>query len=248
MASDDFNRADATDLGANWTNQNASSMDIVSNQAKTTADASEAAYYVGTFPDNQYSQVTTASVGAGALMGPTVRASGVVPNNNYYVIIAFPSGAGQGIYKIVNNSSSLLQSVSFNIVASDVLKLTVSGSTIKAYKNGAQQGTDQSDSSHASGNPGMFNNQNAAIEAAFDDWSGGGLGLTAVPIADISDGSWTPSTGSDLYAMIDEDPADDADYDRSGASPDDDTMEVRLTALGVPDDGDVAFTVRHRTA
>lgn len=248
MASDDFNRADATDLGANWTNQNPTSMDIVSNQAKTTTDAAEAAYYVGTFPDNQYSQVVTVAVGAGALQGPTVRASGAVPNNSHYLIIAFPSGAGQGIYKVVNNSASILQGLGFNIAANDILKISVAGTTLQAFKNGAQVGIDQTDAAISSGNPGIFNNQNAAIEAAFDDWVGGGLVMTAYPIADITDGSWTPSTGTDLYATIDEVTTDDADYDRSGAAPDDDAMEVRLTALGIPDDGDVTFTVRHKTA
>lgn len=249
MASDDFNRADAATLGANWTTQTSNTFEILSNQAKVAVDASVSAFYsAASFPDNQYSQVVAAAVGAVATMGPTVRASGAVPNNSYYLLLAFPSGAGQGIYKVVNNSSSILQSVGFNIVADDVLRLEVSGTTIVAKKNGTQVGIDSSDTAVGSGSPGLFNNQNAAIEAAFDDWFGGGLGLTAYPIADISDGNWTPSAGTDLYATIDEAVTDDADYDRSGASPDDDVMEVRLTALGIPDDGDVTFTVRHKTA
>lgn len=32
------------------------------------------------------------------------------------------------------------------------------------------------------------------------------------PVADISDGAWTPSAAGDLYAMLDEVPADDVDY------------------------------------
>ncbi len=68
----------------------------------------------------------------------------------------------------------------------------------------------------------------------------------AVPISDISAGSWTASTGTDLFATIDETVANDADYDQSGTSPSNDTMEVALTSLSTPSTGDVTITVRHR--
>lgn len=71
-------------------------------------------------------------------------------------------------------------------------------------------------------------------------------GQTAYPATDISAGTWTPSSGSDLYAMINEAVTDDGDYDRSGAAPVDDTMEVSLTPLSTPEAGDVSFTVRHK--
>lgn len=68
----------------------------------------------------------------------------------------------------------------------------------------------------------------------------------AYPISDVSAGSWTASTGTDLYATIDETVASDTDYDQSGVSPSNDTMEVQLTSLSTPSTGDVTFTVRHR--
>lgn len=248
MATDDFNRADAGTLGANWTDQKGS-IDIVSNQAKTSADAEEYAFYSAeTFPDDQYSQVVAAGVGASAGMGPSVRASGTNPTANLYLLLWASSGGAQGLYKNVGGSVSLLQSITGALSANDVLYLQASGSTIRAKKNGTQLGTDQADGSLTSGSPGIYNNQNASIQAIFDDWQGGVLGMVARPIADISAGSWTPSTGTDLYATIDDDPASDSDYDRSGSSPSNDTMEVRLTALGIPEAGDVTFTIRHRTA
>jgi len=57
---------------------------------------------------------------------------------------------------------------------------------------------------------------------------------TAVPISDISAGSWTASTGTDLYAMLDETPASDSDYDQSTTTPSSDVMEVRVTGLTDP--------------
>jgi len=46
------------------------------------------------------------------------------------------------------------------------------------------------------------------------------------PASDISDGNWTPSTGVDLYAMVDENPAVDGDYIRSGNNPSNDQCEM----------------------
>lgn len=51
------------------------------------------------------------------------------------------------------------------------------------------------------------------------------------PSADVSTGTWTASSGSDLYAMLDETAASDADYiTTSGTS----TCEVALTSLSDP--------------
>lgn len=53
----------------------------------------------------------------------------------------------------------------------------------------------------------------------------------AAPSADVSAGGWTASTGSDLYAMLDEAAADDGDYiTTTGAS----TCEVTLGSLSDP--------------
>lgn len=52
----------------------------------------------------------------------------------------------------------------------------------------------------------------------------------AVPVADISAGGWTPSSGTDLYAMLDETPASDADYATS------DTASAFEVEVGVFDD------------
>ncbi len=59
----------------------------------------------------------------------------------------------------------------------------------------------------------------------------------AFPSADISLGGWTPSAGgspTELWPMIDEETADDADFIQSVLTPSNDTCEVRLQALGDP--------------
>ncbi len=50
----------------------------------------------------------------------------------------------------------------------------------------------------------------------------------ARPIADVSAGAWTPSSGSDLYAMLDEETASDADYVLTGSAS---AFEVKLAPL-----------------
>lgn len=66
------------------------------------------------------------------------------------------------------------------------------------------------------------------------------------PIADVTDGSWLNELGSntDLYASIDENAANDADWIESGAEPIDDACEVKLANAGTPDTGTITIKVR----
>lgn len=64
----------------------------------------------------------------------------------------------------------------------------------------------------------------------------------ARPTSDVSAGTWTASTGSDLYAMIDESVASDSDYCVASSAG---TMEVALGSLSEPPAGWVT-TVRFR--
>jgi hypothetical protein len=74
-------------------------------------------------------------------------------------------------------------------------------------------------------------------------------GQMAPPIADVTDGAWTPSAGSDLYATIDE-PTDeapvDSDYMRT-VTPVNDTAVVAIAPLEPPPVGEVQILVRTRT-
>ena len=58
-----------------------------------------------------------------------------------------------------------------------------------------------------------------------------------VPTSDVSDGNWSPSTGSDLYAVIDETTTpNDNDYVDSELTPSDDAMEVLFPSVADPAD------------
>ena len=56
----------------------------------------------------------------------------------------------------------------------------------------------------------------------------------ARPSSDIVANGWLPSTGSDLYAMLDETAADDADYIYSPGNPTTEQFEVRLSVAADP--------------
>ncbi len=66
----------------------------------------------------------------------------------------------------------------------------------------------------------------------------------ARPASDVSAGAWTASTGLDLYAMLDEVTADDADGITSSTGPFLETATMTLGAVVHPLEGIVTIHVR----
>lgn len=62
------------------------------------------------------------------------------------------------------------------------------------------------------------------------------------PISDLSAGGWSPSSGSDLYAMLDESAASDADYIVSSSAT---SCEIRL-AVGADPGASTGHVLRYR--
>jgi len=87
--------------------------------------------------------------------------------------------------------------------------------------------------------PGYLEGEDAGF-AVGGFWSAGNVFAPAValqylrPISDIAANGWLPNTGGDLYAMLDEATADDADYIYSPNDPTTQQFEVRLTSVGDP--------------
>jgi hypothetical protein len=71
-----------------------------------------------------------------------------------------------------------------------------------------------------------------------------GGGQFARPVSDVSVGNWTASTGTDRFAMVDEEAASDADYITSGATPSNDECVLALGAISTPAAGTVTLRVR----
>lgn len=64
------------------------------------------------------------------------------------------------------------------------------------------------------------------------------------PTSDITLGAWTPSTGSNLFSMINELVVDDTDYDSSSRNPINDTMEIAFGA--VASNSVAGITIRYK--
>jgi hypothetical protein len=65
----------------------------------------------------------------------------------------------------------------------------------------------------------------------------------AFPTADITDGAWTPSTGADNYATLDETAVSDVDYDSTNS---DSTMRLQFGSLATPNAGARTLSYRAR--
>ena len=169
-ATDDFNRADASTLGTNWT-LSKNTWGIDTNRAKPTAvDNCRAFWNADTFGNDQYSQAKVVS--ATNYFGVVVRCSGSGGTENNYHWVA---GTGfTGINKVINGSETQLQALDALSTDNDVIRLEVSGTTLQAYRNGSTYGTSVTDSAVASGSAGLFGF--AAVTPFLDDWEGGNLG------------------------------------------------------------------------
>lgn len=76
--------------------------------------------------------------------------------------------------------------------------------------------------------------ENDSAVVVSDAWSTEGLPPQfARPTIDVTVGNWTPSSGTDLYAMLDEETPSDADYIETETA--DDTCEIKFGALNDPE-------------
>lgn len=156
LATDDFNRADAASLGANWTafSGGISSPSIVSNKAQDTGGADSGAIYsAATFPADQWAQVVRTGADGG---GVAVR--GATPRTWYSIHIegTFGASATLLICKFIAGVFTSISSQTVTFASGDTLYGEVQGTTLLAKKNGASLGTSATDSSIASGTAGIF--------------------------------------------------------------------------------------------
>jgi hypothetical protein len=175
VATDNFNRADGS-LGSNWTDQEPGSA-IASNEVTGSGGDggfNHAYWNADAFDDDQYAQIVIKTTGT--YIGPSVRCSGL---NKAYLLQT--TGSGSTLFKWDTGFTNL---GSYGAVsANDVVKLEVTGTTLKVYINGAQNGSNATDSGLASGSAGIYT---AGTTARADDWEGGnvggGGGATAIPV------------------------------------------------------------------
>ncbi len=170
MSADNFNRVDAGSLGSNWTEM-ISGFQIVSNQASgLNLATAQFAFYNAVKPCiDQYSQFIAPDSNG---IGPLVRGNGSGASAVGYFAFQRPLASGNTLLFRLDNGSPVqiadLGAVDWR--GGDVTKLTVRGTTLALYRNGAFLGM-VTDATYTSGFPGIFVNSTFSLE----DWVGGGL-------------------------------------------------------------------------
>lgn len=216
-SSDDFNRADASSLGANWTIvafSGGNGLGIASDQVvgASVAAIQGNVWTAATFDDDQWSEIetVTGSValglgGLGEFVGPMVRMTGTSGyvgiyfyNNNSPVLQIYRSDSGT--FTQLGSSFSL----GSTLAAGVKLRLTVTGSTLVFSQDGTARIT-VDDSAYASGAPGIV----AYDAAKADNWSADNTTVTPPPTFEATLTS-TDANGVQTYSVVSVDNGPDA--------------------------------------
>lgn len=188
LASDDFSRADSTDLGASWDAgyTGATNLQIVSNKVRntviTTQEADET-YNAITLPANTWTQIDLATWSATAVVKygwVIARAAGPATVTWYQATVARNDGAfTSAIEKKVAGAGTTLSSENATTWAtSDVLRLEVVDSNLRLYRNNGLllSSTDSAISSAGRAGLGNYIASSGVSEIEFDNFLCGGFG------------------------------------------------------------------------
>jgi hypothetical protein len=183
LATDNFNRADNASLGANWTictgtNLNASGFQIVSlhvEPASSAVDSMEVWSAVA-FPNDQYAQAACTVTGTTGGTGPGVFVRGTAGNNPPCYRATVCKAASNNV-EIIQQVGTTYTNIGFRTttwVDGDILRLQVSGTTIRVYQNGVQLGADITDAVLTTGSAGIIYSSTAS-GSQIDNWEAGSL-------------------------------------------------------------------------
>jgi pectate lyase len=163
-ATDAFTGSNNDPLSGNWTTE-AGQWQIIGNKAQAFNGGgfSMAKWTADDFNDDHYSQCVI-DYGSGSAIGPAVRMDA---NGNGYVISAYDTGTNTADINEIHTNGTANTSIGtpFAVSVGDTLKLEVTGSSLKAYKNGVLQDT-VSDGTYTTGEAGMF----GYLTASCDDF------------------------------------------------------------------------------
>jgi hypothetical protein len=180
LAKDDFNRPDATNLGAAWiVAPSYGEWDIAGNAARPDNFAGECMsdYQLSavTFPDDQYSQVVIVSMTGTADtsgVGVEVRSS-TFPDSRYRGYANKAASNNTCLAKHVSGTFTLLAQGTAAWADGDEIRLEVEGTTLRLIRNGEGSPViELSDSSIASGQPGLTYSTTLTA-ATVENWEGG---------------------------------------------------------------------------
>jgi len=175
---DDFNRADSSTLGSNWTvSTGLSSFQITSNAARGTSGASLDAVSTGaaTFTADQEASVKYTARGSFDFAGPAVRIASSAATG-YAVYADGVNSSDRRLVRVTGQTRTAIGTAAIVPVAGDVVKLRVVGTTLTVYVNGSLVDT-VTDSTYASGQPGMYYLLDNVSATRLDDFIADDVGL-----------------------------------------------------------------------
>lgn len=190
LATDNFNRADNLDVGANWTvltSTNAAR--IVSNAVRADVLGNDHIEYWNalSWPNNQYVSMTIVAIPSAANHGPgpMVRAA-TAAQTGYMLYCGSSTTAGATLWKAVNTSWTALGTRDADFTAGDTVTLEVQGTTLVIKKNGVQVGASYTDSTISSGQAGfIITFPTAQGDSILDNWEGGDFAAADTLFAQI---------------------------------------------------------------
>jgi len=182
LVTDSFTRANAANLGANWTIiTGETAMQIVSNHAEPTSFSSGDSgefYSAITFPADQYSQIILVDeFGATGGSGPALMVRVASGARTYYRWAFALNGTWELGKSIAGVFTSLATGTAAGFAVNDIIKIQIAGTTIKLFRNATQIGSNVIDSSIASGYPGI-GYSTAGQTVTLINWQGGDLADT----------------------------------------------------------------------
>jgi hypothetical protein len=184
--SDNFNRADATGLGASWQQGSSPVFNINTNQAQHAAAFGGFARW-GFDCDTlvQFSEFTYAAtasgtslfVGPSIMMAPHNSGGGTVAQGEWFTF--FVSGTSMNALTIrrkenLSTTVTTLASATFTVVVGDVMRLESDGTDLIGYINGVERIRHAGFTALSNGGMGVgFQSGTANTAIRIDDWSGG---------------------------------------------------------------------------
>ncbi len=177
LATDTFDRADSTDLGAVWdVVPGLTNCQIVGNRVRSgVANTDDIESYNGvTWPDDQYAQLTVAVLtGTDLQVGTAVRCSTTVASAYFGFAHTDTGGAMHyQLWRVVSGTFTLLGTDPTDPVVGDVVRTEAEGTTIRLQRNGTTL-MQVTDTNLASGRAGVAFYAAVLANAEGDAWEGG---------------------------------------------------------------------------
>ena len=143
--SDDFNRANSSNIGANWTEYNGGLLSIVSNELKSNANTQSAIWNTSFSADDMYAQVvlrnTLVDINNGTNTRGVVRyaAPPTAREVGYSCLTKNVSPKFRMVWNTANTYNIFATTDTPTIAQGDTIQIRADGSTISARHNGSEE-------------------------------------------------------------------------------------------------------------